>query len=167
MKVTSIPFRADRYSLGNQRICGGLVTVRQFRHNLKQTRGIPPVYKLYKSYQLVTVKGADEIAALQEAGMVSSERIEVLSEMRETFPLSERRLIIDVLDSPNQVIIEVQSSQLYSGFIRLSNHVSSLVIDLPLPPVFVCVDRQHGKAIPFQPKPILRVRVANILQERK
>ncbi len=106
--------------------------------------------ELHEAHQLVFNEGPDELALVKIGGVGALESFEVLSKMSEASSLPNRGLIINDLDSPDQLIIENHTPQDYSLFLRLTYHIPRFVIDLTFPPLLVVVNWKNSEGIPLQ-----------------
>src|SRR5207247_10955996 len=91
-----------------------------------------------KPDHLVLVECAYEIAALEERTVLSFQRSEVLFVVPIALALADWRLVVNLLDSRDEVVVEFERPYNDAGFLGFAHHVPRFVVTLFLKSVLLC-----------------------------
>ena len=100
--------------------------------------GLCPVFvshELHETNQAVFEERSDEDAPLQESRFYSAYGLQILPVVPEPFALSDRRLVINGVYTPNESIVERHLPGDYPGFGRFPDLVPDLEVNLMCHPM--------------------------------
>src|SRR5207247_8483895 len=133
--------------------------------NLHQTRDLRSVNQFNEPNELAFIERPDKFALIKEGYVCGLDRFEVLPIMLEWFPLTDRRFVVDLHNPAHQIVIERNPPKLDACLLSFADHVSGLVVDLVLPPIFVIGDWQHRYAVQLATKIVALFSIADFLQK--
>src|SRR5882762_3291739 len=148
-QMAKTALRANLNRFCNQSIVGCLIAMLQARDDLPYEPEAPGVAQHHKADHFVSVVRADHVLSRNVASELLLNSIEILAVMPKASPLTHPRFIEDCCHATDKIVV-IGCFPYHDTFLfRLADQISHARLDLPVPPVLIAVDRQHGDFLPL------------------
>src|SRR5688572_29066362 len=154
----------DLDGLGDERVVGGFVAMRDQRQDLARQRKAPGVRQHDEAHELVTDIRANQGFAEQVSGKLLSDDVRRFAVMPERTPLPDRRLIEDRRDAVDELVRPIDDAKV-ERFLRLPEHAPRSPRDVVVPPRVVGGDRENRPLLIFTIERVSRRHVRPSLDE--
>ena len=106
---------ADLDGLGNQCVHWSFVVMRVHREDVKQCGHAVHINHFQKTDEFLIPIGANKRAAVQIRSELSSDGLQIFTEVPEASPLSNRRFVVNPVDALHEIIIKRDNSHRYAA----------------------------------------------------
>ncbi|MGA2357375.1 MAG: hypothetical protein ABSF66_00120 [Terriglobales bacterium] len=150
--------------LRNQSVARPLVIVTMLGRQAQDRRHLAPIHEFQEADRFFTHAGDDEVTTVHKRRVILAHPLQTFSIVHVANPLSDRRVVVDIADAFDQVVVKRLDGDSNAPPLRPS-HILASFLGKFLPPLLEARQFHRSHALPLHRILVLRSLVGQFLSE--